>query len=55
MLGRFGRSLKRSGSSDFDLCFGVLGLCWEVLCVLDCIWDLCVRFGRCLCIVDLGG
>ena len=35
----------KGGASDFVLCFGVLVLCWEVLCVLDCIWDFGVGFG----------
>ena len=46
------------------LCFGLyLGFrrgIWEVLCVLDCIWDFGVGFGRCFVYcgfgrVDLGG
>ena len=31
----------------FCVCALRLALRWEVLCVLDCIWDFGVGFGRC--------
>ena len=63
VLGRFGRSLKRRGSSDFVLCFGVWGcvgrcfgfwvVLWMIVFVfgLLCFRDYCIGFWQVLCVL----
>ena len=50
----FGLEVVLGGALCFELYLGFRRGIWEVFCVLDCIWDFGVGFGRCFVYCGFG-